>query len=192
MANWQFALRCTPRIDEGIAVGIGGNQSAMPDVQIIRGYVPGAVGRVTELHAVYYHREWGFGLFFEARVAAELAEFLGRYDGALDGFWTAQIDGGIEGSIAIDGLHAAAEGAHLRWFIVSDALRGQGAGGRLIEAALGFCRACGYRRVYLNTFEGLHAARRLYERYGFQLVEQHPGAQWGRQVNEQRFELDLT
>jgi GNAT superfamily N-acetyltransferase len=163
----------------------------MPDVQIIRGYVPGAIGRVTEMHAAYYQREWGFGLFFEARVAAELAEFLGRYDEGRDGFWTAQAGRSIEGSIAIDGLHAGAEGAHLRWFIVSDALRGQGAGSRLIEAAVGFCRECGYRRVYLNTFEGLHAARHLYERHGFRLVEQHRGAQWGREVDEQRFELEM-
>jgi GNAT superfamily N-acetyltransferase len=151
----------------------------MPDVRIVRGYVPGAIGRVSELHAAYYHREWGFGLFFESRVAVELAEFLGRYDEERDGFWTAQVDGRIEGSIAIDGLYAAAEGAHLRWFIVSDALRGQGAGGRLMEAAIGFCRACGCRRVYLNTFEGLGAARHLYERFGFRLVEQQPGTQWG-------------
>jgi GNAT superfamily N-acetyltransferase len=163
----------------------------MAEVQIIRGYVPGAIGRVTELHAAYYAREWGFGLFFEARVATELAEFLGRCDQARDGFWTAQLDGRIEGAIAVDGLHAAAEGAHLRWFIVSDALRGRGAGGRLLGAALDFCRACGYRRVYLNTFEGLHAARHLYERAGFRLVAQQRGAQWGREVLEQCFELEL-
>ena len=162
----------------------------MQDYQITRGYVPGAIGRVAEMHAAYYHREWGFGLFFEARVAVELAEFLGRYDEGRDGFWTARVDGSIEGSIAIDGLHAGAEGAHLRWFIISDALRGQGAGSRLLETAIGFCHGCGYRRVYLNTFEGLHAARSLYERHGFRLVEQHRGTQWGREVDEQRFELE--
>jgi GNAT superfamily N-acetyltransferase len=163
----------------------------MPAVQIIPDYVPGAIGRVTELHAAYYHREWGFGLFFESKVATELAEFLGRYDEGRDGFWTAQVDGRIEGAIAIDGLHAGSEGAHLRWFIVSDALRGQGAGSRLIETALAFCRDCGHPRVYLNTFEGLHAARHLYERCGFRLVEQQRGTQWGRAVEEQRFEVEL-
>jgi GNAT superfamily N-acetyltransferase len=163
----------------------------VPDVRIIRGYVPCAIGRVAEMHAAYYHREWGFGLFFESRVATELAAFLGRYDEERDGFWTAQVGKCIEGAIAIDGAHAEDEGAHLRWFIVSDALRGQGAGRRLMEAAMGFCRSRGYRRVYLNTFEGLHAARRLYEQHGFRLVNEHPGSQWGREVNEQRFELQL-
>jgi hypothetical protein len=60
-----------------------------------------------------------------------------------------------------------------------------------MDAALGFCRDCGYRRVYLNTFEGLQAARRLYEQGGFRPVEQRRGAQWGREVVEQRFELEL-
>jgi GNAT superfamily N-acetyltransferase len=162
----------------------------MQDVRIMRGYIPGSLGRVAELHGTYYHQHWGFGLFFEAKVATELAAFLGRYDEEKDGFWTAMIGGQIEGSMAIDGSHAVAEGAHLRWFIMSDGLRGKGAGNQLMETAMGFCRSCGYRRVYLWTFEGLNAARHLYEKNGFKLVEQHKGSQWGREVNEQRFKLE--
>ena len=163
----------------------------MPDVQIIRGYIPGSLGRVAELHGTYYHQHWGFGLFFEAKVATELAAFLGRYDEQKDGFWTALVEGHIEGSITIDGAHAATEGAHLRWFIMSDELRGKGVGNQLMNTAMDFCRSRGYRRVYLWTFEGLNAARHLYEKNGFRLVEQHKGNQWGREVNEQRFELEL-
>jgi GNAT superfamily N-acetyltransferase len=161
----------------------------MPDVEIVRGYVPGSIGRVAELHGTYYQQHWGFNLFFEAKVATELAEFLERYDQQRDGFWTAVAGGRIEGSIAIDGLHAGGEGAHLRWFILSDALRGKGVGHQLIETAVGFCRSKAYRRVYLWTFEGLNAARHLYERTGFRLVEQQEGSQWGTKVSEQRFEL---
>jgi len=164
----------------------------MPDVQIIRGYIPGSLGRVAELHGTYYHQHWGFGLFFEAKVATELAAFLGRYDEQKDGFWTALVGGRIEGSITIDGVYAAAEGAHLRWFIISDGLRGKGAGNQLMNAAMDFCRSRGYSRVYLWTFEGLNAARHLYEKTGFRLVEQRKGSQWGREVNEQRFELELN
>jgi GNAT superfamily N-acetyltransferase len=163
----------------------------MQDVQIIGGYIPGSIGRVAELHGTYYQEHWGFGLFFEARVATELAAFLGRYDEERDGFWTALVGGRIEDSITIDGSHAAGEGAHLRWFVMSDALRGKGVGHQLMGTAIGFCRSHGYRRVYLWTFEGLNAARHLYEKNGFRLVEQQKGTQWGREVNEQRFELQL-
>ena len=163
----------------------------MPDAEIIRGYIPGSLGRVAELHGTYYHQHWGFGLFFEAKVATGLATFLNRYDEHKDGFWAALVGGRMEGSITIDGAHAAAEGAHLRWFITSDGLRGKGVGNQLISTAMAFCRSHRYKRVYLWTFEGLNAARHLYEKTGFRLVEQHKGGQWGREVKEQRFELKL-
>jgi GNAT superfamily N-acetyltransferase len=164
----------------------------MNDVEVCRGYVPGALGRVVELHGAYYHTLWKFGAYFESKVAQELGEFIRRYDGRRDGFWTASIDGRVEGSIAIDGVHAAHEGAHLRWFIVSDTLCGKGVGNRLMDAAIDFCRSSRYPRVYLWTFEGLHAARHLYEKSRFVLVEQHRGTQWGTEVNKQRFELRLA
>jgi GNAT superfamily N-acetyltransferase len=164
----------------------------MDEVEIRKGYVPGAIGRVVELHGTYYHARAGFGSFFEAKVASELAEFIGRYDEGRDGFWTAWAGGRIEGSITIDGIHAAHEGAHLRWFIMSDALRGKGAGTRLMATAVDFCRSNGYNRITLWTFEGLDPARHLYEKTKFVLVEQRRGMQWGTEVNEQQFELRLT
>jgi len=159
----------------------------MTELTIIEGYRPGAIGRVAQLHGEYYHRHWGFGLFFEAKVASELSDFLSRFDEARDGFWMVAANARVEGAIVIDGEEAAGAGAHLRWFIVSDRLRGQGAGNRLMETAMDFCRGKGYSNVYLWTFEGLAAAHHLYHKYGFALVEQRRGAQWGVTVNEQRF-----
>ena len=164
----------------------------MNEIDIRKGHVPGAIGRIVELHGTYYHAHWEFGAFFEAKVAGGLAEFMNRYDDQRDGLWTATVNGRIEGSIAIDAAHATQEGAHLRWFIISDALRGQGVGKQLIDVAINFCRMNKYPRVYLWTFAGLHAARHLYEQAGFVLVEQQRGAQWGTEVEEQRFELCIT
>jgi len=164
----------------------------MNDVEIRKGYVPGAIGRVVDLHGTYYHAQWGFGSFFEAKVASELAEFINRYDEQRDGFWTASVGGRVEGSITIDGMHAVHEGAYLRWFIMSDVLRGKGVGNRLMGIAVDFCRSNRYKRICLWTFEGLNPAKHLYEKAGFVLVEQRRGMQWGTKVNEQRFELRLT
>ncbi len=158
---------------------------------MLSGYRPGAIGRVTWLHGDYYGRNWGFGLYFEAKVARELAEFLGRFDAERDLFRLALVDGAIAESIAIDGAKAAAQGAHLRWFIVDPNRQGLGIGRLLLDEALGFCAACGYARVFLWTFAGLDAARRLYEAAGFRLVEEVDQEQWGKTMREQRFELAL-
>jgi len=164
----------------------------MPDVEIREGFTPGSIGRIVELHGRYYYKHWRFGSFFEAKVARELADFIDRYDDAHDGFWLAMSQSRVEGSIIIDGAGADKQGGHLRWFIVSDQLRGQGIGSRLMSTAMKFCRNTGFKRVYLWTFEGLHPARCLYERAGFKLVTQQAGRQWGTKVNEQQFELLLS
>lgn len=159
-------------------------------LSIQTGYTPGCIGRIAQLHAHYYHPRVGFGLPFESRVARELAAFCDRYDPTQDGLWLA-VDSStlkIQGSIAIDGAQAASEGAHLRWFITSDAVRGSGIGTLLLNQAMAFCLARAYAKVHLSTFEGLHAARHLYEKAGFQLVHQARGQQWGTEVNEQIFE----
>jgi len=161
------------------------------DIQFVTGYNPGLVGRVTELHANYYLRHWGFTAFFETRVATEMSEFINRYDDTRDCTWSAVVDGRIEASITIDGIDASGKGAHLRWFIASDKLRGKGIGARLIDLAMGFCRQKGYRKVFLHTFKGLEPARHLYEKHAFMLVESRPGDQWGTRVEEQCYQTGL-
>jgi GNAT superfamily N-acetyltransferase len=151
------------------------------------GYRPGCIGRIAELHASFYSRTVDFGVAFEARVATELSQFCLDYTSGRDGLWLAEEDGMLHGSVAIDGAHYPASGAHLRWFITSDASRGKGLGTRLLDAAMAFCEAAGYQRVHLWTFDGLHAARHLYEKQGFRLSRSHRGTQWGKEVNEQLF-----
>jgi len=161
------------------------------DSEIVKGFIPGALGRVVELHGAYYARHWSFGIYFEAKMAADMAELANRHDDRCDGFWTVSQTGRVEGSIAIDGRDAPAGAAVLRWFIVSDALRGRGCGKRLLVTAVDFCRDRRYPLVSLWTFAGLDTARHLYEQAGFRLAEERRGSQWGTEVTEQRFELRL-
>jgi hypothetical protein len=51
-----------------------------------------------------------------------------------------------------------------------------------------FCQSKKYNGVYLWTFEGLGAAKHLYEKFGFRLALQQRGTRGGAEVNEQRFE----
>ncbi|MFP5399799.1 MAG: GNAT family N-acetyltransferase [Gammaproteobacteria bacterium] len=160
-------------------------------MHVHRGYLPGCIGRIAELHATHYAAAAGFGLQFEAKVACELAQFCVSYEPERDGLWLAVDDGVVHGAIAIDGSHAADAGAHLRWFIVADALRGRGLGSALLDEAIAFCRRQGHGRVHLWTFAGLDAARHLYEKHGFRLEHARRGAQWGKEVDEQHFALRL-
>ena len=142
----------------------------------LTGYYPGAIGAITQLHGMYYHQNWDLGLYFEAKIATELSEFLNRFDPARDGFWLARDGEKFVGAIVIDGKDAEGEGARLRWFILDPAYQGQGVGNLLIEEAMSFCRRVGFRRVYLTTFAGLKAARHLYEKHGFRLSHEEDGS----------------
>ena len=163
----------------------------MQDIEI-RGYYPGVLGRITELHAVYYHENWGFDVTFETQVGGELSEFVQRLDGNRDGLWVATKKGAFAGAIAIDGADAFGEGARLRWFIVDPQFQGGGIGKNLITQAVTFCRQKQIPKVFLWTFKGLEDARRLYEAVGFQLCEESQINQWGQTILEQKYELQIT
>lgn len=154
----------------------------------LNGYYPGAIGAVVAAHAAYYAEHWGFGLAFEAKVAQELGAFLAGSEEGRDGFWAMTVDGNFAGSISIHGRDADKEGARLRFFITVPRYQGQGIGERLMREAMIFCDQAGFARVYLWTFDGLDAARCLYERHGFVWCEEHDGDQWGKVVKEQMFE----
>lgn len=163
----------------------------MPDVELA-GYRPGALAGTIALHMDYYAREWGFGIDFETKLAREMGAFLPRMDAERDLFLTAWRGGDMLGSITLDATGGGEKGAHLRWFIVSDAARGTGLGGRLMAEAMRFAEERGYRHLWLTTFSGLGPARRLYEKHGFRLTEESDADQWNGGVREQLFECDLV
>jgi GNAT superfamily N-acetyltransferase len=164
-----------------------------PDAVELTGYVPGALGRITELQARYYAAHWGLGLYFEAKAATEMAAFLTHFDPARDGAWFATVHGEIVGSVFIDGSDANGQGARLRWFIVDPAYQGRGLGNRLLAEAVSFCKSKDYGRVYLTTFAGLNMARHLYEKFGFRLCREVDGSHLTgtSALTEQVFELHL-
>jgi DNA-binding MarR family transcriptional regulator/GNAT superfamily N-acetyltransferase len=166
---------------------LGAATDASPAIEVVRGYRTGLIARITAMHAEYYAQHAGFGQRFESVVAAGLAEFCNRLEHPRNAIWSARKDGEIIGSIAIDGEDLGADTAHLRWFILDAGTRGSGAGKKLLDAAMDFVDQQGFRQTHLWTFSGLNAARHLYETRGFSLTEEQPGAQWGKQVMEQRF-----
>ncbi len=184
LGTYAAALRRT-RSDDG--VGEAGMRHGAVNVDFGAGYRPGLVGDVVAMHAAFYSQTVGFGAAFEAKVAGGMAEFVGRLSRPGNGIWHARLDSRIVGSVAIDGEGLADGAAHLRWFIVDKDVRGGGIGRRLLTDATTFCDDQGFAETRLWTFDGLNAARRLYEQHGFVLADERPGQTWGKEVLEQQF-----
>lgn len=153
------------------------------------GYRPGALAEVVGLHMDYYSQHWNFGLPFETKVAGELSEFLSRFDPEQDLFLLAlNKDRNCVGSITLDCRGAAEHGVHLRWFIVDQMCAGRGIGTELMTRAIAHYQQFKFKRIYLTTFDGLSAARNLYESVGFKLIQESNEDQWAGGVREQLFE----
>ena len=156
-----------------------------PNARVVEGYRPGCIGDVTSLHARFYAHHAGFGVYFERKVATELAAFDESLPAPDKALWLVMDGERTLGSLAIDG-DAKTRVAHLRWFIIDDTLRGSGVGRQLMARAMDFVDAH-YDETYLWTFKSLDAARHLYESFGFTLTDEAEGTQWGTSVIEQRF-----
>ncbi|SAK68518.1 MarR family transcriptional regulator [Caballeronia fortuita] len=153
--------------------------------RIVEGYRPGCIGDVASLHARFYAHHAGFGVFFERKVATEMAAFAQSLPARGKALWLVMEGERTLGSLAIDG-DLTTRVAHLRWFIIDDALRGSGMGRQLMTRAMSFVDTH-YDETYLWTFKSLDAARHLYESFGFVLSDEAEGTQWGASVTEQRF-----
>jgi GNAT superfamily N-acetyltransferase len=149
---------------------------------------PGDVGEIVRLHGVVYAREHGFDATFEAYVAEPLARFVTQ-GLPRERLWIAEREGAIVGCVAI--VAASPRAAQLRWFLVDPAARGHGLGTRLLDEAIAFSRASGYRSILLWTVSALAPAARLYRAKGFGKIEEKPGRMWGVDVVEERYELNL-
>jgi len=146
--------------------------------EYVEGYQPGTLGRITELHGVYYAEAWGSGVEFEGMMAQEIREFLTTYQPGRDLLLTAQVDGTVVGSIVVAGDQRERPGARLRWVIVDSAYQGRGIGKQLLERALAFCRQAGYVSVFLWTVDGLSESMSLYLRAGFRVVHRVVDDRW--------------
>jgi DNA-binding MarR family transcriptional regulator/N-acetylglutamate synthase-like GNAT family acetyltransferase len=139
---------------------------------VLRPPLPGEYGWVVQRHGAVYAREFGFDASFEALVAQIVAEFAQHHDPARERAWIAALDGDPVGSVfCVD----AGEGvAKLRLLIVEPAARRRQLGKQLVDECIRFARAHGYRELTLWTHSQLEAARRIYARAGFELIETEP------------------
>lgn len=97
----------------------------------------------------------------------------------------------IVGSVTVDGEDHGNNEVHLCWFILDDDCRGSGLGRKLIQEAMNFCEEQKLSAVQQWTFNKLTAARRQYELFGFKLLKECDGDQWGNTITEQQFTRNI-
>jgi DNA-binding MarR family transcriptional regulator/GNAT superfamily N-acetyltransferase len=158
---------------------------------VLRDLRPGDLGWIIHRQAVLYTREYGWTQAYEALVARILADFVQAFDPAREAAWIAEIDGRVVGSIFLV-RGDAPEVGKLRLLYVEPDTRGRGVGAMLVQACAERARAVGYRRLELWTNSILVAARRIYQRAGFVLVDESPHHSFGHDLVGQTWALDLA
>lgn len=166
-------------------------RSAMPDGAFaLRLHRIGDMGAVVAGQAKLYAREYGWNGEFEALVAEIVAKFVREFDPARERCWIAERDGEIAGSIFL--VKESSKVAKLRLFYLEPWARGSGLGRRMLDECLAFAKTSGYATVVLWTNDCLAAARHLYERAGFVLVESEKHRSFGKDLVGQYWSLDLS
>ncbi len=150
---------------------------------------PGDMGWIVHKQGALYAREYGWNATFEALVADIVARYIREHDPQTERCWIAEQDGTPVGSIFV--VRHDAQTAKLRLLYVDATARGQGIGHRLVEEAIGFARAVGYKRMVLWTNAALTDARRLFETTGFDFLTEQQEQLFGKPQASQLWAREL-
>ncbi|KAF2073854.1 hypothetical protein CYY_004850 [Polysphondylium violaceum] len=136
-----------------------------------------------------YESEYGWNSDFRDILVDIIQKYQAEFDQSLDRCWIAEKEGQVVGSIFV--VKHDQTTAKLRMLYVDSSARGLGIGKRLIEETINFARQSGYKRMVLWTMSVLTTARGLYQRAGFNLVEEEKVQSFGKDLVSQTWSLDL-
>ncbi len=156
---------------------------------VIRPHRHGDLGWIASRNGAVYADEFGWGDGYEALCAQIVAEFDRDFTDGFDRAVIAEVDGARAGCALV--RRSGDDESQIRLVLTERWARGLGLGRRLIEECIEFSRDAGYTSVMLWTNDVLHAARHIYESFGFELVEEDPHHSFGKQLVGQVWRLEL-
>ncbi|HEX7682712.1 MAG TPA: bifunctional helix-turn-helix transcriptional regulator/GNAT family N-acetyltransferase [Trinickia sp.] len=156
---------------------------------ILRDPRPGEMGWIVHRQSVLYAQEYGWNAEYEALVAEIVAKFIREFDPKWERCWVAEQYGKPVGSVFV--VRQDELTAKLRLLYVEPSARGLGIGRRLVDECLRFARLAGYKKMVLWTNSVLVDARKIYEKAGFQLMEEAPHHSFGKDLMGQVWGRDL-
>ena len=189
MAAIEAMLTAAPAGSDGTGGDAAGVATGDPRVTL-RAPRAGDLGWIVERHGAIYANEYGWDQRFEALVATIVGDFGAHSDPDREAAWIAELAGARAGSVLCVRKDDAT--AQLRLLLVEPWARGRGIGARLVDECIAFARAAGYAAITLWTNDVLEDARRIYERAGFELVDEEPHADFGHEVVGQNWSLPLA
>jgi DNA-binding MarR family transcriptional regulator/GNAT superfamily N-acetyltransferase len=160
-----------------------------PREAVLRPPSAGDYGWIVERHGALYAAEYDWDVGFEALVGRVVADFAAGHDAEREAAWIAELDGRRVGSVLC--VRKDDRTAQLRLLLVEPHARGRGIGARLVDACIEFARRAGYAEISLWTNDVLDAARRIYERAGFELVDAEPHHSFGHDLVGQTWSRTL-
>jgi GNAT superfamily N-acetyltransferase len=155
----------------------------------LRSLESGDYGWVVERHGAVYRQEYGWDETFEALVARIVADYIDHRDPLRENAWIAEVNGERVGCIFC--VKKSEKIAQLRILLVEPHARGAGVGTRLVDECLRFARGAGYIEMMLWTNDILVDARRIYERFGFKLIEEERHHSFGKDLVGQNWAVTL-
>lgn len=159
------------------------------DVIHIRPFTQSDIEYVISRHKTLYYAERHLSEVFSAYVDRIVYAFAENFNADTDCLYILECNGVPAGSIAI--AKADDDTAQLRFFMLEPEMRRRGYGNILIEMAMDFCREKGYKKIFLLTITAQVIAHHVYETHGFHRVWGQDKAEWGENIVEERWELEL-
>ncbi|QOY35258.1 bifunctional helix-turn-helix transcriptional regulator/GNAT family N-acetyltransferase [Anaerobacillus isosaccharinicus] len=137
---------------------------------------------IIEKQRAFYADNFGFDETF-------LGYLHETFEANIEKIWIAEVNGEFAGCIGL--VEKNEKIAQLRWFFVEPLIRGKKVGTQLIRTLLDYCVEKKYEQISLETISKLTTARRLYSKFGFELIEAKEQFIWGQEILDEQWNLKL-